>query len=395
MAVAAHIKTMMESSSFIRKMFETGNALRAEYGAENVFDFSLGNPSVAPPKAFEKALAGLTAESYPGKYKYMPNAGYPDVREKLACWISKEYGTAVGAERVLMTCGAGGALNAALKTLLNPGDEVMVSAPLFMEYRFYAANHGGGLTVIPSLDGFDFDFEAITNAITEKTAVFLINSPNNPSGKVYSKESLGRLADILEQKSRETGRRIYLLSDEPYRRITYDGVKVPSVFSVYPHSIVATSFSKELSIPGERIGWLAVHPEAEDAQALFDGCVLCNRILGYVNAPGLMQKAVADVLDEQVDMSEYARNRDILCEGLKEIGYEFTKPDGTFYLFPKAPGGDDLKLTETLQKHRVLVVPGRGFGSPGFFRIAFCVDTDTVTRSLPFFKAAFDEIAAQ
>ncbi|MBN2510864.1 MAG: pyridoxal phosphate-dependent aminotransferase [Spirochaetales bacterium] len=394
MAVAAHIGGMMASSSFIRKMFETGNALKAEHGAGNVFDFSLGNPSAPPPKAFEETLRRLAAEDYPGKYKYMPNAGYPDVREALASWITGEYGVDFPAGRVLMTCGAGGALNAALKTILNPGDRVMVSAPLFMEYRFYAQNHGGDLTVVDSLEGFEFDFGAIEKGITRDTAVFLVNSPNNPSGKVYSMASLERLADILDRKSREFGRRIYLLSDEPYRRIVYDGIKVPSVFQAYPHSLIATSFSKELSIPGERIGWLAVHPQAEDAQALFDGAVLCNRILGYVNAPGLMQKAVASVLDEQVDMTEYQRNRDILCRGLKEIGYDFHAPEGTFYLFPKAPGGDDLKIVDALLQHRVLVVPGRGFGSPGFFRIAFCVDTDTVSRSLSYFKAAFDEVTA-
>ena len=395
MAVAAHIKEMMASSSFIRKMFETGNEMKAAYGAANVFDFSLGNPSAAPPREFQDSLERTVAGDYPGKYKYMPNAGYPDVRRKLAGWISKEYGAEIGEDAVLMTAGAGGALNTALKTLCNPGDQVLVSAPLFMEYRFYAANHGCELKIVDTLPGFELDLDGIERAINEKTAVYLLNSPNNPSGKVYSGESLAGLADILERKSREYGRRIYLLSDEPYRRIVYGDVKVPSVFRLYRHSAVATSFSKELSIPGERIGWLAVHPEAEDAKNIFGGFVLCNRILGYVNAPGIMQKAIAPVLDARVDMSVYTRNRDILCRGLKDIGYDLYEPDGTFYLFPKAPGddGDEMKIVDALQRQKVLVVPGRGFGSPGFFRISFCADSETVGRSIPLFKAAFNEVA--
>ncbi len=295
-----------------------------------------------------------------------------------------------------MTVGAGGALNTAIKTLCNPGDEVLVSAPLFMEYRFYASNHGAQLKIVSSLPGFDLDLDAIEEAISEKTAVFLINSPNNPSGKVYSEKQLNALGELLEKKSREIGRRIYLVSDEPYRRIVYNGITVPSVFKAYSHSLVATSFSKELSIPGERIGWLAVHPRAEDAANIYNGAVLCNRILGYVNAPGIMQKAVAGALDAVVDMSEYTRNREILCRGLQDIGYSLYEPDGTFYLFPEAPGGEDgeQKLVDALRNHRVLVVPGSGFGAPGFFRISFCVDSDTVQRSLPFFEAAFKEVTA-
>lgn len=392
MAIASHINEMMASSSFIRKMFETGNKMKAMYGQENVFDFSLGNPSAAPPEGFSKALMKVVQEDFSGKHKYMPNAGYPDVREKLSENISKELNVKIGADRLLMTCGAGGAMNVVLKSLVNPGDKVLVNAPCFMEYNFYVSNHGGKLEIISPTDNFDLNFEAMEKAIDKNTAAVIINSPNNPTGFIYSSESLKKLADLLDKKKKETGRTIYIISDEPYRKIVFDGLEVPSVFEYYSHSLVATSYSKDLSIPGERIGWLAIHPDAEDALNLFNACVLCNRILGYVNAPAIMQKAVMMSLGTSVDISEYSRNRDVLCSALTEIGYELIIPKGTFYAFPKAPGGDDLAVIDALQKQKILCVPGRGFAAPGYFRIAFCVDENTVRRSIDGFRLAFNEI---
>ncbi len=389
MAVASKIKEMMESSSWIRKMFETGARLKTLHGADKVCDFSLGNPNLEPPQEFITVLAGLTAQKVSGTHRYMPNAGYPEVRRRVAEFISKEQDQSLNKEHVIMTCGAGGALNVALKTILNPGDEVLAVTPCFVEYSFYTDNHGGKLIRVPSAENFDLDIPALESRINASTAALIINSPNNPSGFVYPEESVGSLGEMLDRKSRETGRTIYLISDEPYRKITFDGVKVPSVFAAYKNTFAASSYSKDLSIPGERIGFLAVHPGAEDADNLIDGMILCNRILGYVNAPALMQRAVAELQGRSVDTSIYQRKRDLLCRGLSGIGYEFVKPKGTFYLFPRSPSEDDLQTVEALQKELILTVPGRGFGCPGYFRIAFCVDDDVIERSFEGFEKAF------
>ena len=380
----------MERSSWIRKMFETGAALKARHGADRVFDFSLGNPNAIPPAAFRETLSGLVRDDV--DHRYMPNAGYPDVRKKIAEYVSREQGVPVGPEETIMTCGAGGAMNVALKAILNQNDEVLVSTPCFMEYSFYADNHGGKLVLVPSRPSFELDIEALASGINSSTAAVIINSPNNPTGRVYPEKNLKDLGVMLNERSREIGRSIYLISDEPYRKIVFDGITVPSVLKTYSNSILVTSYSKDLSIPGERIGFLAVHPEIEDREKLVGGMILCNRILGFVNAPALLQKAVARLQGVSVDPAIYQRKRDRLCSALSEIGYRFAKPEGTFYLFPKAPGGDDVGVVDSLQKELILTVPGSGFSCPGYFRIAFCVEDEVIEGSLDGFARAFKAV---
>ncbi len=388
MAVALKIKEAMERSSWVRKMFETGASMKAEFGAENVFDFSIGNPNVPPPEEFQKALQAVTLLSEENKHGYMPNAGYPHVRTRVADFISGEQNFSITADSIIMTCGAGGGLNVALKTVLNPGDKVLVSTPYFVEYGFYVDNHGGTLETVPCGPGFDLDLSALAEKIDEKTAAVIINSPNNPSGKIYSEETIRELGILLKKESQRTGRTIYLISDEPYRKIVFENEKVPGIFEYYENSFIVTSYSKDLSLPGERIGWLAIHPDADDINALINGAVLCNRILGYVNAPGIMQRIVGELQGISVDIGEYRRKRDLLSGGLKSLGYDFILPGGTFYLFPLAPGGDDLEVVKILQDEKILAVPGRGFGMPGYFRLSFCVDDRVIENSLEGFERA-------
>ncbi len=386
MTVAKKISTSMEKSSFIRKMFEEGARLKAEHGAENVFDFSLGNPNMNPPAEFKKALMEAAEESGEGTHSYMPNIGYPFVRQAVAEFLSTEQGVEVTENEVIMTCGAAGALNVVFKTILDPGDEVISPTPYFVEYNFYVENHNGVMKTVPVNSDFSLDLNAMAAAITEKTKIVLINSPNNPTGQIYSKESLDALGRLLEEKSKEFNKTIYLVSDEPYRKIIYDGNIVPSIFSSYKETIIVTSYSKDISVPGERIGFLALHPSAEHKQILFGGFALSNRILGYVNAPALMQRVIAKIQGVQVDMTQYEKNRKLFCEGLTDAGYEFTIPPGAFYLFPKAPIEDDVAFVAELQKELILVVPGSGFGGPGHFRIAYCCDEQSIIKSLPGFK---------
>jgi aspartate aminotransferase len=394
MTIAAHIQEMLAGSSWIRKMFEEGARLKAQHGAENVFDFSLGNPNLEPPEAFKTALRTVVEETGPMGHGYMPNIGYLHVREALADYLAKEQHPDLTPNDIIMTCGAAGALNVILKAILDPGDEVISPAPFFVEYRFYAANHGGVLKTVATRPDFTLDIEAIAAAITNKTKAVLINSPNNPTGQVYSRESLTALGALLTQKSRETGRTIYLLSDEPYRKIVYDNVPVPSIFSCYPESIVASSYSKDLSIPGERLGFIAVHPQAQAKSDLLSALALTNRILGFVNAPALMQRAVALVQGVSVDVSVYAKKRDLLCNGLAAGGYEFVRPPGAFYLFPKSPLADDVEFVKVLQQELILAVPGSGFGGPGHFRLSYCVDDDTIVNAMPGFKRAMEQFRA-
>ncbi len=391
MTVAVKMGGFMKKSSWIRKMFEEGAKLKAEYGAENVYDFSLGNPNVPPPKEFGEVLKETVGSLRPSDHGYMPNAGYPPVRMSVAENLSKEQGVEIMADHVIMTCGAAGALNAILKTILNLGEEVVVPAPYFVEYAFYADNHGGVLKTVPTNADFTLDLEALSEAITEKTRAVLINSPNNPTGQIYSKESLDELGAILTKKSVEFGQIVYLLSDEPYRKIVYDGRTVPSIFPSYSESIVATSYSKEFSIPGERIGFIAVSPEAKYKADLVAGMTMANRILGFVNAPALMQRVVARLQGASVDVAEYARKRDILCDGLRDCGYKFITPPGAFYLFPETPIQDDVKFVRALQEERILTVPGSGFGGSGHFRISYCVDNETIKRALHGFKKVMDK----
>jgi aspartate aminotransferase len=393
MSVAKNIENTISKSSWIRKMFEEGARLKAEHGEKNVFDFSLGNPNVQPPEKFRKALLDTVKSLGGGDHAYMPNTGYPHVRKAVAAYLSVEQGVPVTENEVIMTCGAAGALNIILKTILDPGDEVLTTAPCFVEYGFYASNHGGVLKTVPTNRDFSLDMKAFSAAVTEKTKAVLINSPNNPTGQIYSGESLLELGKLLTEKGKKFGKTIYLLSDEPYRKIAYDGVKIPGIFTCYNETIIATSYSKDISIPGERIGFAAVNPAATHRNALLGGMALANRILGFVNAPALMQRVIASVQGVSVDVSEYARKRELLCNGLAEIGYKFIKPPGAFYLFPETPIQDDVKFVRALQDELILVVPGSGFMGPGHFRIAFCVEDETIKNAMTGFKKVFNKFA--
>ncbi len=386
MAVANRIVAFMERSSWIRKMFEEGAALKAQYGADQVCDFTLGNPDVPAPPEVEAELKKLIAEPIPMKYGYMPNAGAPATRAAVAEYLSGEQQVEMGTESIVMTCGAGGALNVIFKTILNPGDEVVAPAPYFVEYNFYVDNHGGVLKSVPSGENFSLDLEAIGAALNKKSAAVIINSPNNPSGAVFPAAEIAALGKLLAEKSEEFGRVIYLISDEPYRKLVYDGITVPPIFPAYRNSIVANSYSKELSLAGERIGYLALHPAADDFAQLINGFIFANRVLGFVNAPGLMQRLVARLQGACVDVSIYQRKRDRLYEGLQAAGFALQKPQGAFYLFPKSPLPDDVEFVRELQKFRILAVPGSGFAGPGYFRLAYCVDDATIERSLPIFR---------
>jgi aspartate aminotransferase len=326
------------------------------------------------------------------RHAYMPNPGYPEVRRSVADYLSTEYEVELTEADVIMTCGAAGALNVALKTILDPGDEVITPAPYFVEYGAYAANHGGILKTAKTRPDFTLDIDAIAGEITGKTKAVLINSPNNPTGQIYSEESLKALGALLSEKGRAMNRTIYLISDEPYRKIVYDGIQVPSFFTCYKESILASSYSKDLSIPGERIGFAVVHPEATYRKEIAGGMTLANRILGFVNAPGLMQRVIGAIQGTGVDVSAYAQKRALICSGLADCGYEFVQPPGAFYLFPKSPIPDDVEFVRLLQEELILAVPGSGFGGPGHFRLAFCVDDSTIVNAMPGFKRVIDKV---
>jgi aspartate aminotransferase len=391
MAVSEKMKNFSEKSSWIRKMFEEGARLKAEYGNDQVFDFSLGNPDVPPPPEFRKILMAAAAETRPGQHAYMPNGGLPWVREAIAARMSAEQNIEVNPGDMLMSCGAAGAINVVMKALLNPGEEVILLAPYFVEYNFYVDNHGGVGKVVKTDEQFNIDLAAIEEVLSEKTKAVLINSPNNPTGQLYSADSIAALGDLLDSASQRFETTIYLISDEPYRKIIYDDHEVPSIFEFVRNSIVLSSFSKDLSLPGERIGYLAVHPEADDKAALLDAMTLATRILGFVNAPALIQRVVAELQDAVVDNSIYAGRRELFCTILEEAGYDFIRPKGAFYLFPKSPIDDDVAFCSILQQQKILAVPGRGFGAPGYFRLAFCIDEDYIGRSAAGFRAALAE----
>lgn len=388
MAISRKMDEFARSASWIRKMFEEGARLKAEFGVENVFDFSLGNPDLPPPPEFQQTLLQLAAKDSPGSHAYMPNSGYPFVREAVAVRVSREQGVNLSANEMLMTCGAAGGLNVTLKALLDPGDEVIILAPFFVEYKFYVDNHGGVSKVVATDGEFNLDVDAIAAAINEKTKAIIINSPNNPTGQIYSEESLGELARVLEATSRKFSSVIFLIADEPYRKIVFDNNEVPSIMTAYTNSIVVSSYSKDLSLPGERIGYIALHPQIADKSALIGALTLANRILGFVNAPALMQRVVAQLQGASVDNTIYTRRREKFCKILKEAGYDFMPPKGAFYIFPKSPIADDAEFVARLQEEKILAVPGRGFGTPGYFRLAFCVDDAVIERAAePFQKA--------
>jgi len=367
-------------------MFEEGDRRRAQYGAENVFDFSLGNPSLEPPAKFKQVLKELVNDPTPRQHGYMSNAGFPDTRQAVANYLSNYNKQTFAPDNIIITVGAGGGLNVVLKTILNPGEEVVIPGPYFVEYNFYLDNHQGVPKVVNTSADFSLDLEAIEGAITERTRAVLINSPNNPTGKVYSEDEIKGLGELLTNNSRKFGQPIYIISDEPYRKIVFDGITVPSIFDAYNESFVVTSFSKDLSLAGERIGYAAANPDISDRDIISAGMILCNRIIGFVNAPALMQRAIPYLLEESVDTSLYEKKRDMLCEGLSSCGYEFIKPEGTFYLFPRSPIEDDVAFVAELQEENILTVPGSGFGGPGNFRIAFCVSDSTIEKALPGFE---------
>jgi len=386
MAISSKMRQFSAKSSWIRKMFEEGGRLKQIHGADKVYDFSLGNPNVPPPDIVREKLIELAKSEEPGKHAYMPNAGLPSTRAAMSAFLCGEYCVSMAQDRIIATCGAAGGLNIIFKALLDPGDEVICPAPYFVEYGFYTDNHGGVLKPVPTKSDFTLDLDRIKQAIGPKTKVILINSPNNPTGQIYSAESLSRLGGILREKSRESGHTIYLVSDEPYRKIVYDKQAVPCIFQHYTNSLITSSYSKDLSIPGERIGFVAVGPDIDEPSAVLDALTLANRILGFVNAPAIMQRLVVELQGVCVDVNIYKRKRDRLVEALTSFGYELTVPGGAFYLFPRSPLPDDIQFVKLLQEENILVVPGTGFGGPGHFRIAYCVDDRIIEGALPGFE---------
>lgn len=384
----------IESSSTIRAMFEEGKRLANEYGAENVYDFSLGNPNVPAPEAVKEALIDvLKTESPTFVHGYMNNSGYDDVRSQIATSINQKFGTDFNEKNLLMTVGAAGGINVILKTLLEPEDEVMAFAPYFGEYRSYAANFQGNLVVVsPNTVDFQPNLTEFKEKITAKTKVVIINSPNNPTGVVYSEKTIIAMSQILREKQKEFKTDIYLIADEPYRELAYDGVNVPYVTKYYENTIVGYSYSKSLSLPGERIGYLVVPNEVADFENVIAGCNVATRILGYVNAPSLIQRAIARCLGAKVDLSVYDKNRETLYNGLVESGYECIKPEGAFYLFVKSPISDDTAFCQMAKKYNILIVPGAAFACPGYIRIAYCVAYDTILGALPKFKELLSEV---
>lgn len=387
--IAEKMQNMVKNSSAIRAMFEEGNRLAKIYGAENVFDFSLGNPNVPAPQAVKDAIIKILNEEDPvALHGYTnSNAGYEDVRQAVAESLNERFGTAFAGKNIVMTVGAAGGLNVALKILLNPGDEVITFAPYFGEYRSYTANFDGVLVAIsPDTETFQPKLDEFEAKITAKTKAVIVNTPNNPTGVVYSEETIKKMAAIMEAKQKEFGTDIYLISDEPYRELAYDGVEVPYLTKYYANTIVGYSFSKSLSLPGERIGYLVIPDEASDSADLISAASVATRILGFVNAPTLQQKMVVKCLNEKTDISYYDRNRETLYSGLKDCGFTCIKPEGAFYLFVKSPIEDEKAFCEAAKKYNILIVPGSSFGCPGYVRMAYCVAYETIVNSLPKFK---------
>ena len=392
--ISKKMENMVANSSAIRAMFEEGNRLAKLYGAENVFDFSLGNPNVPAPVAVKKAIREILEEEDPiVLHGYTnSNAGYEDVRQAVAESLNERFGTAFAAHNITMTVGAAGGLNVIFKALLNPGDEVIAFAPYFGEYRSYTNNYDGVMVEIsPNTVDFQPKMDEFEAKITPKTKIVIVNTPNNPTGVVYSEETIRKLASIMEAKQKEFGTEIYLVSDEPYRELAYDGVEVPYLTKYYANTIVGYSYSKSLSLPGERIGYLVIPDEAADSENLISAANVATRILGFVNAPTLQQKVVKACLNEKTDISYYDRNRETLYQGLKDLGFECIKPEGAFYLFVKSPVEDEREFCQAAKKYNILIVPGSSFACPGYVRLAYCVSYETIVNSLP----KFAELAAE
>ncbi|MDR1061880.1 MAG: pyridoxal phosphate-dependent aminotransferase, partial [Clostridiales bacterium] len=383
----------LKKASYVRKMFEQGEELRRLRGADKIFDFSLGNPEAEPPQSVRESIARHAADGAPGLHRYMSNAGYAFARERVAEHLAEQSGVGVGAGNVVMTVGAAGGLNIVLKAILEPGDEVAVFAPYFKEYDFYAENHGGRVVPVQTsaASAFRPDAEALERAITARTKALIINSPNNPTGAVYDEACLRELDGALERCGQKYGTRILAISDEPYAKIAYDGVRVPQALACFRNAVVVSSYSKSLALAGERIGYVAASPNIEGVGELVDGLVFCNRVLGFVNAPALMQRVVADNAGAGVDMAYYAERRDAICAILDEAGFDFVRPQGAFYVFPKVLGGDEEAFKDRAVAHNILIVPGSGFAGPGHFRLSFCVAADAIRRS----RDAFLALAAE
>ncbi|MBN1253800.1 MAG: pyridoxal phosphate-dependent aminotransferase [Deltaproteobacteria bacterium] len=389
MAISEKVKQLMGGSSWVRKMFETAARLKEQYGEDNIFDFTLGNPVEEPPQGFKEALKEFGLNPIRGMHRYMPNSGYPETRQFVAQQLAQETGMPFTEHHILMTVGAGGGLNVALKAILDQGDEVIVPSPYFVEYGFYIDNHGGVMRLVDTADDFSLDLEAIEKAITEKTKIVLVNSPNNPTGAVYAADSLSALGELLRAKSKGRRTPIYLLADEAYKAIIYENCPFPNVFEFYEPAISVVSYSKSLGIPGERIGYAAINPLYSGAEELMGAMIFLNRTLGYINAPALMQRLLPLSGANHDGPREYQRKRDILYEALNEYGYSLIKPQGAFYMFPQTPIKDDLAFVMDLQQtFHILTVPGRGFGKEGYFRIAYSVEMDVIERSLPGFEQA-------
>ena len=392
--ISKKMENMVANSSAIRAMFEEGNRLAKLYGAENVFDFSLGNPNVPAPAAVKKAICEILEEEDPiVLHGYTnSNAGYEDVRQAVAESLNERFGTVFAAHNITMTVGAAGGLNVIFKALLNPGDEVIAFAPYFGEYRSYTNNYDGVMVEIsPNTVDFQPKLDEFEAKITPKTKIVIVNTPNNPTGVVYSEETIRKLASIMEAKQKEFGTEIYLVSDEPYRELAYDGVDVPYLTKYYANTIVGYSYSKSLSLPGERIGYLVIPDEAADSEKLISAANVATRILGFVNAPTLQQKVVKACLNEKTDISYYDRNRETLYQGLKDLGFECIKPEGAFYLFVKSPVEDERAFCQAAKKYNILIVPGSSFACPGYVRLAYCVSYETIVNSLPKFAELAEE----
>lgn len=391
--ISDKMTAFVQGSSVIRAMFEEGKNMAKKYGQENVYDFSLGNPNVPAPASVNKAIKDIIdEEDSVFVHGYMSNSGYEDVRASIAASLNKRFGTGFAENNIIMTVGAAGGLNVILKTLLNPEDEVITFAPYFGEYRSYVGNYDGKLVVVsPDTDTFQPKFDEFEQKITAKTRAVIMNNPNNPTGVVYSEETLKKLAVIMEKKQKEYGTDIYLISDEPYRELVYDGVTVPYPTKYYKNTIIGYSYSKSLSLPGERIGYLVIPSEVSYYENVSAAANVATRILGFVNAPSLMQRVVGRCVDAEVNIEPYNRNRELLYNSLKEYGYECVKPQGAFYLFVKSPSEDETEFVNAAKKHHILVVPGSSFACPGYVRIAYCVAYDTIKNSLPGFKELAQE----
>ena len=382
----------LSRSSWIRAMFEEGAKLAQKVGADKVYDFSLGNPYAEPPEEVMQSLKKHILGGEKGLHRYMNNAGFPEVREKIAKSLEQDSGIELAGNHVVMTVGAAGGLNVVLKSLLNPGEEVIAFAPYFPEYSFYVDNHGGKtILAAPDKSTFEPDIDSFEKSITDKTKAVIINNPNNPTGVIYREAKLKELADVLSKKEKEYKTTIFVISDQPYSDIVYDNVKVPSILSLFKNSIVVNSFSKSLGLAGERIGYIAVSSRIENVSMLMNALSFCNRTLGFVNAPGLFQKVVGDALEAKVDVEGYRKRRDFLYDNLTRIGFECVKPQGAFYLFPKALMEDDIEFVRKAIKYNLLLVPGSGFGCPGYFRMSYCVKFEMIENSIP----AFEKLRAE